>query len=67
MKNDKYYRLFDLVDELVDSINSDSQDNFDAIAILDSLISKLFGKLTIIDKEEKLKLLLKEAERILKE
>ena len=67
MKNDKYYRLFDLVDELVDSINGDSEDNFDAIAILDSLIDKLFGKLTIIDKEEKLKLLLKEAERILEE
>jgi len=67
MKNDKYYRLFDLVDELVDSINGDSEDNFDAVTILDSLIDKLFSKLAIINKEEKLKLLLKEAGRLLKE
>ena len=65
MKNEKYYRLFKLIDEIVDTINSDSEDNFDATAILDTLITGLFSKLTIINKEEKLKLLISEAERIL--
>ena len=65
MKNEKYYRLFKLISEIVDIINTDSEDNFDATAILDTLITELFSKLTIINKEEKLKLLISEAERIL--
>ena len=65
MKNEKYYRLFKLINEIVDIINTDSEDNFDATAILDTLITGLFSKLTIINKEEKLKLLISEAERIL--
>ena len=65
MKNEKYYRLFKLIDEIVDIINTDSEDNFDATAILDTLITGLFSKLTIVNKEEKLKLLISEAERIL--
>ena len=67
MEGNKYYRLLDLFQESIEIINNDARDNFDAISVLDILIIKMFEGIKKISKEEKLKVLLNEMERVLSE